>query len=76
MKVLITNRIPEEIIKKYEENFELDYNDSLDFLSKEELKARIKDAQALVCPLSEKNRFRNYRRSEKFENNCKLRRWF
>lgn len=54
MKVLITNRIPEEIIKKYEENFEVDYNDSLDFLSKEELKARIKDAQALVCPLSEK----------------------
>ena len=38
MKVLITNRIPEEIIKKYEENFEVDYHDSLDFLSKEELK--------------------------------------
>lgn len=54
MKVLITNRIPEEIIKKYEENFEVDYHDSLDFLSKEELKTRIKDAEGLVCPLSEK----------------------
>ena len=41
MKVLITNRIPEEIIKKYEENFEVDYHDSLDFLSKEELKTSI-----------------------------------
>ena len=54
MKVLITNRIPEEIIKKYEENFEVDYHDSLDFLSKEELKTRIKDVEGLVCPLSEK----------------------
>ncbi|MDU7925616.1 MAG: hydroxyacid dehydrogenase, partial [Finegoldia magna] len=54
MKILITNRIPEEIIKKYEENFEVDYHDSLDFLSKEELKTRIKDAEGLVCPLSEK----------------------
>ena len=54
MKVLITNRIPDEIIKKYKENFEVDYNDSLEFLSKEELKTRIKDAEALVCPLSEK----------------------
>ena len=38
MKVLITNRIPEEVLKKYEDNFELDYNDSLEYLSKDELK--------------------------------------
>ncbi len=54
MKVLITNRIPEEVLKKYEDNFELDYNDSLEYLSKDELKKRIKDVDALVCPLSEK----------------------
>ncbi|WP_297813199.1 NAD(P)-dependent oxidoreductase [uncultured Finegoldia sp.] len=54
MKVLITNKIPDEIIEKYNKNFEVDYNDSLEFLSKEQLKQRIKTAQALVCPLSEK----------------------
>ncbi|MDY6065658.1 MAG: NAD(P)-dependent oxidoreductase [Finegoldia sp.] len=54
MKVLISNRIPEETLKKYKENFDVDYNDSLDFLSKEELKSRLKGKDALVCPLSEK----------------------
>lgn len=54
MKVLISNRIPEETLKKYKGNFEIDYNDSLDFLSKDDLKRRIADVEALVCPLSEK----------------------
>lgn len=35
-------------------DFEIDYNDSLDFLSKEDLIKRAKDANALLVPLSEK----------------------
>ena len=54
MKVLITNRLPKKIEEKFLESFDCDYNDSLDYLSREELLEKSKDAEVIVCPLSEK----------------------
>lgn len=54
MKILITCKIFDDLYKKLEENFEIDYNNSNTPLKKEEIIARIKDADALVCPLSDK----------------------
>lgn len=54
MKVLITNRLPKEIEEKFLESFDCYYNDSLDYLSREELLERSKHVEAIVCPLSEK----------------------
>ena len=53
-KVLITMQVPGPVVDELKENFEIDYNDSLDFLSKEDLIKRAKDASALLVPLSEK----------------------
>lgn len=53
-KVLITMQVPEPVVEKIKKDFEIDYNDSLDFLSKEDLIRRAKDANALLVPLSEK----------------------
>lgn len=54
MKILITCKIFDDLYKKLEENFEIDYNNSNTPLKKEEIIARIKDVDALVCPLSDK----------------------
>lgn len=53
-KVLITMQVPEPVVEKIKKDFEIDYNDSLDFLDKEDLIKRAKDANALLVPLSEK----------------------
>ena len=54
MKILITCKIFDDLYKKLEENFKIDYNNSNTPLKKEEIIARIKDVDALVCPLSDK----------------------
>ena len=53
-KVLITMQVPGPVVEELKKDFEIDYNDSLDFLSKEDLIRRAKDASALLVPLSEK----------------------
>lgn len=53
-KVLITMQVPGPVVDELKKDFEIDYNDSLDFLSKEDLIRRAKDASALLVPLSEK----------------------
>lgn len=54
MRIVVTSRIPEEIIRALEENFEVDYHNSNTPLKKEEIMDKIKDAEGLVCPLSDK----------------------
>lgn len=54
MKILITCKIFDDLYKELEENFEIDYNDSNTPLKKEEIIARIKDVDGLICPLSDK----------------------
>jgi len=53
-KVLITMQVPEPVVDEVKKDFEIDYNDSLDFLDREDLIKRAKDANALLVPLSEK----------------------
>lgn len=53
-KVLITMQVPGPVLDELKKNFEIDYNDSLDFLDREDLIKRAKDANALLVPLSEK----------------------
>ena len=53
-KVLITMQVPEPVVDELNKDFEIDYNDSLDFLDREDLIRRAKDANALLVPLSEK----------------------
>lgn len=53
-KILITMQVPEPVLDELKKNFEIDYNDSLDFLDREDLIKRAKDANALLVPLSEK----------------------
>ncbi len=53
-KVLITMQVPEPVVDELKKNFEIDYNDSLDFLDREDLINRSKDASALLVPLSER----------------------
>ena len=53
-KILITMQVPEPVVDELKKNFEIDYNDSLDFLDREDLIKRAKDASALLVPLSEK----------------------
>ena len=53
-KVLITMQVPGPVVDELKKDFEIDYNDSLDFLDREDLIRRAKDAHALLVPLSEK----------------------
>lgn len=53
-KVLITMQVPELVVDELKKDFEIDYNDSLDFLDREDLIKRAKDVNALLVPLSEK----------------------
>lgn len=53
-KVLITMQVPELVVDELKKDFEIDYNDSLDFLDREDLIKRAKDANALLVPLSER----------------------
>lgn len=53
-KVLITMQVPDPVVDELKKDFEIDYNDSLDFLDREDLIKRTKDAHALLVPLSEK----------------------
>lgn len=54
MKLLITSKIPEEIYKKLEENFETSYHDSNMPLTKEVLIEKVPEFDAMLCPLSDK----------------------
>lgn len=54
MKLLVTSNVPDEILIRLKEGFDLDYHDSNVPLSKEEIISRIKDVDGLVCPLSDK----------------------
>ncbi|RVU53877.1 NAD(P)-dependent oxidoreductase [Anaerosphaera multitolerans] len=54
MKVFVTSRVPESILNLLKADFELNYNDSLIPLSKEEIIKGLEGAEALVCPLSDK----------------------
>lgn len=53
-KVLITMQVPELVVDELKKDFEIDYNDSLDFLDREDLIKQAKDANALLVPLSER----------------------
>ncbi len=53
-KVLITMQVPGPVLDELKKDFEIDYNDSLEFLDREDLIKRAKDANALLVPLSEK----------------------
>ena len=54
LKILVTSNVPDEILNRLKENFELDYHDSNVPLSKEEIIERVRDVVGLVCPLSDK----------------------
>lgn len=54
MKLLITSNIPEEIYDELDKNFEISYHNSNVPLKKEEIIEKIKDKDALLCPLSDK----------------------
>src|SRR5699024_100634 len=53
-KVLVTLKVPELIYENLKNNFTLIYNDSMNPLSKKELIEKVKDVNAILCPLSEK----------------------
>lgn len=53
-KVLVTLRVPELVYENLKNNFTLIYNDSMNPLSKKELIEKVKDVNAILCPLSEK----------------------
>lgn len=53
MKILVTSKIPKEIIDRLMENFEVDYHDSNIPLTKEEYIERIQNVIAVVSPLSD-----------------------
>lgn len=54
MKLFITSAIPENILTKLQEHFTVRYHDSQIPLTHEELMEGIVDADALLCPLSDK----------------------
>ncbi|WP_138160551.1 NAD(P)-dependent oxidoreductase [Peptoniphilus catoniae] len=54
MKILITSRIPENILVEIKKIFDVDYHDSNIPLKKEEIIERLKGKDALLCPLSDK----------------------
>lgn len=54
MKLLITSKIPEKILKILKENFEITYHDSLVPLNHDELLSKSKDTELILCPLSDK----------------------
>lgn len=53
-KILVTMRVPKDTLDMLSKNFELDYNDSLEFLPKDVLKEKVKNVDAALIPLSEK----------------------
>lgn len=53
-KIFVTSSVPDEILKKLEQNFELNYHNSEKTLSEEELMRGVADADAILCPLSDK----------------------
>lgn len=52
-KILITMQIPKSAIDKLKD-FELDYNDSLIAMTKDEIINKVADVEAIFCPLSQK----------------------
>ncbi|EFI42034.1 2-hydroxyacid dehydrogenase family protein [Peptoniphilus sp. oral taxon 386] len=54
MKIFVTSKVPKRSLRILEENFELDYNDSLVPLTKEQIIDRIGNVDGLLCPLSDK----------------------
>lgn len=54
MKVFVTSRVPDRIYRRLNDNFELIYHDSEIPLSKEEIISKVKDSDAILCPLSDK----------------------
>ena len=53
MKLFISSRVPHEILGRLSE-VDYNYNDSNEPLGKDELIERLKGADALICPLSDK----------------------
>lgn len=47
-------RVPQKTLNLLKDDFEIDYNDSLEFLGKDVLKEKVKDVDAMLIPLSEK----------------------
>ena len=54
MKVFVTAKVPEKILNRLNENFQLIYNDSEIPLTKKEIMEKTRDAEAILCPLSDK----------------------
>lgn len=54
MKVLVTRRIPVSGLNLLKPHFEVDYHDSRQSLSREQLKRRLCDAEALLCLLTDR----------------------
>ena len=54
MKLFVTSAIPEEIITKLQEEFDVKYHNSLEPLSEDDLKDGANDCEAMLCPLSDK----------------------
>lgn len=54
MKVFVTGRVPDSIYKKLESSFELNYHNSLQPLSSEEIMKGARECEAILCPLSDK----------------------
>lgn len=52
-KILITMQVPKSAIDKLKD-FELDYNDSLIAMTKDEIINKVADVEAIFCPLSQK----------------------
>lgn len=53
MKILITSKLPEEIINSLPKDLDLDYHNSDIPLDKEEIMKRSKDVDGIICPLSD-----------------------
>lgn len=53
MKIFVTSKVPQEVLERLNK-YDLIYHDSEKPLSKEEIINKIKDAQVLLCPLSDK----------------------
>lgn len=54
MKLLITSKIPQEIFNDLDKHFDITYHDSNIPLSHDEIKEKVVNHDALLCPLSDK----------------------
>lgn len=54
MKIFVTGRVPEAIADSLDKNFDMNYHDSLIPLTEEELIQGAREADGILCPLSDK----------------------